>query len=236
MSNDFAPLEPHGPLRPLFEHVWTLTGSVQMMPLVRIPRTMTVLRRGDELVLINAVRVDDAALTELKALGRIAHVVRIGMHGMDDAWYVREQGATLWALPGVQHGRGLSTDEELRADHLPCGGLNLFVFELTKLPEGALLIDGDGGVLVTCDSVQNWVDTEGCSVLGGLVTRMMGFVKPAQIGPPWRKAQTPGGGSLEPDFRRLVDLDFKHLVGGHGVPLRDSARDRLQETLERTFA
>jgi hypothetical protein len=235
MPADFAPLEPHGPLTPLFEDVFTLVGSVTMMPLVRIPRTMTVVRRGSELTLINAVRVDDATLTALKALGRIAHVVRIGLHGMDDAWYVQEHGATLWALPGVEHARGQTTQEELAEDHLPLAGARLFRFEHTVAPEAALLLDDGGGLLVTCDSVQNWESTDGCSLLGTLATHALGFLVPAQIGPPWRKRMTPPGGSLRPDFERLADLPFKHLVGGHGVPLRGSANAALRATIERVY-
>lgn len=236
MTDDLAPLEPHGPLVPLFDDVFTLQGSVVMMPLVRIPRTMTIVRHDGDLTLINAVRVDDATLAELNKLGAIKNVVRIGMHGMDDAWYVQEQGATLWALPGVEHGRGQTTAQELSADNAPFPNCEVFAFAETVKPEAALLLKAEGGVLITCDSVQNWESTEGCSLVGGLVTRVFGFVKPAQIGPPWHKMMRPEGGSLQADFERLVALDFRHLIGGHGVPLKDTAKERLQETLQRVFA
>jgi hypothetical protein len=230
---DYAALEPHGPIEPLFDNVWTVTGSVVMAPLIRLPRNMTILRHDGELTLVNAVRLSDEGMAQLAVLGKIKNVVRIGMHGMDDAWYVEEHGATLWAPEGMKHKHGLPTTEVLGPDNVPMPGLTYFGFELTTNPEGALLYHAEGGLLITCDSVQNWVDTQGCSVMAKAVTHLMGFVKPAQIGPPWRKIQTPKGGSLKPDFDRLVTLDFQHLVGGHGVPLRDTAKARLRETIAR---
>lgn len=227
-------VEPHGPLVPFGApeeaRVFTLVGSVVFRPLVRIPRTMTVVRDGEALVLINAVRLRDDALPALEALGRIAHVVRIGTHAMDDAFYVERYGARSWSLPGMRD--TVERTDVLAPDHLPAVGMRLFSFEHTVAPEGALLLEQEA-LLITCDSVQNWEDTAGCSLAGKVAAHAMGFLKPAQIGPPWRKRMTPPGGSLRPDFERLLQLPFRHLVGGHGVPLRDVARERLQETIDR---
>lgn len=232
---DYAPLEPHGALQPLFDDVWMVTGSVVMMPLMRLPRNMVVLRDGDALTLVSSVRLSDDGMRRLAELGRIEHVVRIGTHGMDDAWYVREHGATLWAPPGMKHARGLTTDRELSPDDLPHPDLALFVFEHTRAPEAALL-HRRHRLLITCDSVQHWVDTAGCSAPAKLASHAIGFLKrPTQIGPPWRKGMTPDGGTLEPDFRRMLELEFDHLVGGHGTIRRDDARDRLRETVDATF-
>ncbi len=46
---------------------------------------------------------------------------------------------------------------------------------------------------------------------------------------------TPPGGSLKADFERLAKLDFAHLIAAHGGPLRDTAREDLQATIEATF-
>jgi hypothetical protein len=232
---DYAALEPHDSLEPLFDDIWTLQGSVVFKPLVRLRRTMTVVRNGDDLTLINSIRVNDGTLEALKGLGTIRNVVRIGFHGMDDAWYVEEHGATLWGLPGVEQGRGQTASELLAPDHLPFPNCSLFQFENTVKPEAALLVEREGGVLLTCDSVQNWESTAGCSLPAKVITHLVGFLKPAQIGPPWKKAMTPDGGSLKTDFERLGALPFKHLVGGHGVPLRDTANERFAETMVRVF-
>jgi hypothetical protein len=225
---------PQNQLQQAFDDIHFLVGSVSMGPGVRIARTMAVLVHDGELTLVNAIRPDEAGRRALDALGRVAHVVKIGTHGMDDAWFVDTYGATRWALPGVELPGEV---RRLSADALPVPWVQLFTFEHTTKPEGALLADRDGGVLLTCDSVQNWPDLEQCSLLAKPVTVLMGFTKrPAVIGPPWRKMMTPDGGSLQPDFERLAELEFRHLIGGHGKPLRDTAHEALRASIDATFA
>ena len=227
-------VEPHSSLEAFSSDVFVVRGSVVMMPLVRITRNMVVVRAGDDLTLINSVRLDSAGLQALEELGNVKNVVKIGMHGMDDAFYVQRYGAGLWALPGVEHSNEGKTTDELSDDHVPFDGCRLFRFEHTVRPEAALLRESEE-LLITCDSVQNWASTEGCSAVGSAVTKMMGFMKPAQIGPPWRKKMTPKGGSLKPDFERLAALPFRHLIGGHGDPLRETAKERLEDTINRIY-
>lgn len=225
---------PHGELQPAFTDIHVLVGSVSMGPGVRIARMMAVLVHEGELTLVNAIRPDDAGRQALDALGRVAHVVKIGTHGMDDPWYVETYGATRWALPEVELEGPV---ERLAEDHLPVPWLELFRYEQPTKPEAALIADRDGGVLITCDSVQSWPDLEQCSLLAKPVTVLMGFTKrPAVIGPPWLKMVTPEGGSLKSDFDRLLERPFRHLIGGHGKPLRDTAKDELTATVAATFA
>ena len=226
-----APMPHHG-LQPIVDDAWYLQGSVQLQPLVRLQRNMVVLRHAGRLTLVNAIRLDEAGEAALDALGRVRHVVKIGHHGMDDAYYLDRYEATHWALPGPAKALGARV---LRADDLPHPRLSLFVFELTKEPEAALLLSTGGGVLITCDAVQHWAPSDLMSWGARAVTLLLGFRHPAQIGPPWRKLNTPDGGSLRPDFERLAALPFEHLIGGHGGLCRDEAKARLQETIHRVF-
>ena len=232
----FPEPQPQRPLEQAFTDVHVLHGTVSMGPGVRIPRTMVVLQHEGTLTVVNAVRPDAAGMAALDALGKVEHVVKIGFHGMDDPWFVQHYGATLWALPGVDP-EGITVGRRLEAEgELPIPWLRLFTFQLCKRPEAALIADRDGGVLITCDSVQNWSDLEGCSLLAKGVTVAMGFNKrPANIGPPWKKMQTPEGGSLEADYRRLLEEPFDHLIGGHGKPLRGGAKAALTETVRAVF-
>ncbi|TNF36651.1 MAG: hypothetical protein EP329_04980 [Deltaproteobacteria bacterium] len=236
MATTFPPvISPQGTLEPIFTGVHLVWGSVQMAPLVRITRNMVVVAHDGELTLIGAVRLAPDEEKRLEALGEVKHLVKLGTHGMDDPYYRDRYGAKLWALPKARLPEGVVPDEVLAVDHLPIPDAQLFVFEHTKAPEGALILDRDGGVLLTCDSVQHWTTTAGCSPMAKVAARFMGFMKPAQIGPPWRKAMTPEGGSLRPDFERLVEAPFTHLVGAHGGVLRDDAKARLAETLTRVY-
>lgn len=119
----------------------------------------------------------------------------------------------------------------------PHSKATVFSFDLTSDGEAALLLSlTQGNLLVTCDSVQNWVDTKGCSLMGGLVTRAMGFIQPAKIGPMWLKKMSGNEPSqLRPDFERLLSHDFQHLIAGHGELLRDDAKEALRRSCARVF-
>ncbi len=228
--SDFAAAMPHGELVEIVPDVFWMQGSVRMGPGMTINRVMTVLRHEGELTVVNAIRPSDPSV--LDRLGKVTNLLKIGTHGMDDAWYRSHYGAALWAFEGA-----VGADRVLGADtEQPLPWLSTFAFEHTNKPELALLADRGAGVLITCDSVQNWPDTQRCSLLAKALTPLMGFTaRPAQIGPPWRKMQTPKGGSLQQDFERLVALPFDHLIGGHGAPLQGGAKAALQATIKATF-
>ncbi len=222
---------PHHDLVPIFDDAWYLQGSVSFKPLVVLVRNMVVLRHDGELTLVNAIRLNEEGEAALTALGEVTHLVKIGGHEMDNAYYADTFDATLWGVPGAVPEGG----KELTDESLPHPGLSLFQFRDTLQPEGALLLNAQGGLLITCDSVQHWVPSDLMSFLAKLITSGMGFEHPAQIGPPWRKVMTPKGGSLRPDFERLVQLPFKHLIGAHGGLARDNAKELLRATVARTF-
>ena len=47
-----------------------------------------VLKQNDSLSVVNSLRMDDAGLAALDALGKVEHVIRLaGFHGMDDPFY-----------------------------------------------------------------------------------------------------------------------------------------------------
>ncbi len=230
MVTDLPPAEPHGELQPIFEDAWYVTGSVVLKPLVRLIRNMVVVRHDGELTLVNAVRLDAAGERALDALGKVAHVMKIGGHGMDDVYYADRYGAKLWAADPKE-----GTTELTEATELPFPDARVFRFRETTQPEGALLLERNGGLLVTCDSVQHWVPHPLMSMGAKVVTSLLGFKHPAQIGPPWRKMMTPPGGSLRNDFDTLAELPFDKLIGGHGGLLDADASNVLRDSIQRTF-
>lgn len=231
-----APLS-HGPIELVADDVFWVRGSIGLGPGLRITRNMTIVRCGDELTLFSAVRLSPEGEAELKKLGAVKNVVKVAyFHGQDDAYYLNHYGAAYWALPGGVRDEDPEIQEELRDDNLPFEGAQLFEFKDAKQKEAAFLVERDGGILITGDSVHNWADTAGCSLPAKLVTRIMGFLKrPAQIGPPWRKMMSPDEGTLRPDFERLASLDFAHIVPAHGCPLMNTAKQDLKATIEATF-
>ncbi len=225
----FHPALPHGDIEEVFPDVFFVTGTTRptfMGGSWEFSRNMTVLRAGGDLTVVNSVRLDDAGLEKLEGLGRVKHVVKLGaFHGMDDAFYRDRYGATQWALPKMTHEGGHATDAELvPGGATPCPGLTTFSFETAKQPEGLLLVEREGGVLISCDSLQNWAKVdrffseESAKKMGEL-----GFIQEANIGPGWRMACEPA----KSDFVRVKELAFRHLLPAHGAPLLNDAHAKL---------
>ena len=237
MNDKLPPALPHGELEEVFPDVFFVTGTMQTVLMDahwHFSRNMTVVRDGKALTLINAVRLDDKGLAKLDALGRVANVCKIGsLHGQDDAFYKSRYGATFWALPGMQHEHGLTADKELApGGEMPFAGCSVFVFRTTKLPECILRIDRAGGILVACDSLQNWVAPDAFfSDESRRMMKEMGFFQAANLGPLWMKVNEPQA----QDFVRLRELSFRHALCGHGAPLRDTAKQDYAVTFQRLF-
>ncbi len=231
MTEAFPPVEPHGSLEQIIDDVWYLTGSVAFKPLLRLPRNMVVVRNGGELTVINSVRLNAEGEAALDALGKVTNVMKIGFHSMDDAYYVDRYGAKMWAIG--EDGASAGVEQITENTQLPFPNARVFMFKETTIPEAAILVERDGGLLITCDSNQHWVPKDVMSLGAKIVTRFLGFQHPAQIGPVWRKRLTPPEGSLKPDFDRLVALPFERIIGGHGGLLESNGPATLKATMER---
>ena len=236
-SEPFPSVEPHGDLTQIIDDVWYLPGSVAFKPLLRLPRNMVVIRHQGELTLVNSVRLDDAGEKALEALGKVSHIMKIGFHGMDDAYYLDRYDARHWVVD--RNSTDNNNDDIGKLDEgveLPFPDARLFAFKDTINPEVCILIERDGGLLITSDCVQHWVPSNLMSPVAKVMTRLIGFQKPAQIGPPWKKMQTPPNKSLRADFDRLAALPFERIIGGHGGLLESKGAELLKATIQRELA
>jgi len=238
MGTAYVQAFPHDPIERLFDDVYWVHGSFKVAPGIGINRNMVVLRHDGDLTLLNPLRLDDEGERALGELGDVKHIVRIGyFHGCDDPYYVDRHGAKLWAQQGSDlFPDGPKPDEILqRGGAFPVPDSEVFLFHDTNKPECAILHRPNGGLLVTCDAVQHHVDMSNCTFLARGVLRVMGFMRPMNIGPPWRKRMTPQGGSLKADFDRLLELDFDHAVGAHGSVCRGGANAELEATVRDVY-
>ncbi len=239
MSYDFPPATPHDEIHEVFPDVFHVTGSVEIMPGMRISRAMTILRDGDALTLISPIRLSDEGLAALDALGRVTNIVKLGgyhlgaKNGLDDPFYVDRYKAKLWALEGMEHKGGLIPDQILSEDgDMPVDGLSLFTYQSSTLPEAMFLLHREGGILIAADSLQNW--TEPDAFFTEIAAERMGqagFFKPANIGPEWLRFCKPDA----VEFDRVAHLDFKHLLPSHGSPLLSNAKEALLNTFTTVF-
>lgn len=233
----FADALPHDAIDEVFPDVFFVTGSMRnefFGSLWQFNRNMTIVREGGDLTIVNSVRLNDRGLADLDALGKVVNVVRIGdMHGVDDAFYVERYGATYWALPGMCARSDRPVDKELvEGGEMPIRDASLFVFRSTKRPEAILRLDREGGIMIACDSLQNWIAPDKFFVDETVATmRKMGFFVPANLGLAWLHESAPQA----QDFVRLKQIPFRHALCGHGSPLRTTAQQDYHATFKRLF-
>ncbi len=233
----FPPALSHGDIEEVFPDVFFVSGAMETVLQDmdwKFSRNMTVVRDGERLIIVNSVRLGEEGLAELERLGRVTDVVRLGsLHGRDDPFYVDRYGAEYWAMPGMEHETGLQATSTLTQESpLPISDASLFDFRTTRIPEGILCLDRAGGILIACDALQNWVaPDEYFSDASRELMQQMGFFQPANLGPVWVQRAEPGAD----DFARLKALSFKHVLCGHGDPLRDTAHQDYCATFNRIF-
>jgi hypothetical protein len=236
---------PHGELRELFKDVYFVTGSLRMPgPLpVTFSRNMTVLVQDGALTLVNSVRLNEAGLNALDKLGKVEHVIRLaGFHGMDDPFYKDRYGAKVWAVKGQVYATGFragATQEDcyFRPDvefddqtELPVRGARLYQFKTVKPGEGLLVLDRDGGIVIAGDCLQNWQTTDRYfSLVARPMMRLMGFIKPYNLGPGWLKATKP-----QPrEIHGILELPFQHVLPAHGSAMLGGAKESYRPVIER---
>jgi len=88
-------------------------------------------------------------------------------------------------------------------------------------PEGILRLADRGGILITGDSLQNTPGPDRfVNFPAKLMMRKMGFYKPHLVGPAWLQFATPSADEV----RSIGDLDFEHVLPGHGDPVVNDAK------------
>jgi hypothetical protein len=229
---------PHDPIEPIAEDVFVVRGSIQMNPLVRISRNMAIIRHRGELTLVNPLRLDAAGETELRGLGEVTRILRLGaLHGIDDPYYVDTFKARLWSQAGGSTYTKPPIDHELtESSALPFPDAALFCFRGTKQPEAMLLLKRSRGLLLTCDAIQHYGDYRHNNLPARLAMPFIGFPRTTIVGPIWLKMMTPAGASLQSEFERVLRWDFDSLLSAHGSYLATGAHAAVEAAVKRRFA
>ncbi|MEH6672719.1 hypothetical protein [Halopseudomonas sp.] len=233
----FPPALAHGAIEEVLPEVFFVTGAMETVLMEldwQFSRNMIIVREGERLVLINSVRLGDEGLAALDSLGRVTDIVRLGaLHGRDDDFYIDRYQAQYWVMPGLEPEQPGVAQSLAEGSPLPLEGASLFQFKTSKLPEGILHLQRDGGILLACDALQNWLqpDEHFCDASRQRMEQM-GFFTPANVGPVWLQAAEPGAD----DFARLKTLSFRHALCGHGEPLLEGAHMAFSSSFDRLFS
>jgi len=245
VARPFPPALPHGAIREVLPGIHFVTGTVAMPgPLpVRFSRNMTIVRERDRLVLVNTVRLTDAGLAALDALGKVTDVIRLATnHGQDDPFYADRYAARVWVVKGQRYTAGFDANAkdtyftpDVEMDdgtELPLEGARLYTFR-SRPPEGLLLLARHGGVCISGDCFQHWHATdEYFSTLGRIMMKVMGFIQPHNIGPGWLKQCKPP----KEDLAGTLELGFANMMPAHGDPTVGDAIERYRPAIRRVSA
>lgn len=234
---DFAPVYPHDPIEQIADGVFMVRGSFKMNRILRITRNMAIVRQDGELTLVNPIRLTEAELRRLDALGAAKHIIRLGaFHGLDDPFYMARYQPAFWCQAGGSIYPEPPIDHVLTEDvELPFDKAKLFCFRNTKQPECALLLGTGRGLLLTCDAVQHYGDYTNNNLPARLIMPFIGFPKTTLIGPFWLKLMTPEEASLRDEFQRLLELEFDSLLSAHGTLLKTGAREAVRKAVAGAF-
>lgn len=248
-THKHMPVQAHGPITKVFDNIWFIKGAVKMpmlMPM-KISRSMTIIKDADsdELTLVNTMRLSEAGLAELEKLGKVTNVIRIaGFHGRDDGYYRDRYGAKIYAIAGQVYTRKLGDDsnpeEYMQADvyldknsPLPIKSAQLIIIDSSNPPEALLLLQREGGILITGDSLQNTAKPdEYFNLPAKIMMGKMGFFKACNVGPGWLQFAKPDA----TEVRSMINIDFEHVLPAHGEPVIGAAREKYRPALEGDLA
>ena len=235
---ELAPLLPHGQLEAVFDNIWMVTGQMNMPMSIKMTmsRNMTIVRNPDTqtLCLINTVRLSEAGLQALDALGKVTTVIRLaGYHGRDDAFFQQHYGAKVYAIEGQVYAREMDVHKNdyepymqpdvwmKNTDDLPLDNAQLHLLAGAHPPEAVLLLEQNEGVLVAGDCLQNMAKPdEYVNFPMRIMMRLSGFFKAFNVGPFWLKLAKPNKSAV----RSLLELDFEHVLPAHGDPVLNAAK------------
>ncbi len=229
----YSPAWPHSKIEEVFPNIFFVTGTniTQHEGItLQHSRNMIIVRNFDKLSLINTVRLTENGLAELTALGEIDNVIRIGsFHGRDDAFYLDHYHAKLWALPNMEHGNNRKADHFLVPDGLmPFANCEMVTFNSSRFPEAILHIRQNDGILITCDSIKNWlIKDEFFSDSTAKIYEEQKIFGYANINEIWLQATQVDKAEL----LTLKNLNFCHLLSAHGRPLLNDAYAHVLKTL-----
>lgn len=220
-------LLPHSDIKEVLPNIFVVTGTMRIFGLFQYSRAMTILKDGEELALINPVRVSDTLLNDIQKMGKIKHLLKIGqLHNVDVAFYMDKFSPDLWVNkddPSI----GSYKPKAYFDDHeeVPILNCKVKTIDGSKIKESFLVSPANGGCLHSCDAFVNMgVDSNH----NWLTARLSRFLPdPTYIGPNWIKMAKPP----ELSMKAVLNYDFENFVPAHGQPIIGGAKDKIDSYL-----
>lgn len=225
---------PHGKPVQIDENILTVVGEIHM-PLMDLPRRMTVVRLADaSLVVFSAIALDDDEMSALEGYGRPAYlVVPSDKHRLD---------AKVWKdrYPEIQvispEGARAKVEEAVAVDtvtpHFDDPNVQFVTVPGTRGREAALVVRTPKGMtLVLNDVVGNIRDAAG---FGGWLLHLAGFAdKEARVPAVVKMAVIEDTKALRAQLLQWSEIDsLVRILVSHGAPIENKPRQVLRELAE----
>jgi len=222
---------PHGRLSEIDENLLTVTGTIEM-PLMHLPRRMTVVRLADSrLVVYSAIALDEVEMAALEDYGEPAFLVVPGDHHRLDAhvWKLRYPNMVVAAPAGARDAVEKTVHVDTTAPYFGDPAVQWVAVPGTQAHEAALVVHTGGGTtLVLNDLVANIRNAHG---FGGWLLKAMGFAGDEPHIPAVRKlAMVKDAEALRVQLLAWSDIaDLRRILVSHGDPIDDRPQEALQE-------
>jgi hypothetical protein len=222
---------PHGKLVQVDANMLTVVGEIHM-PLMDLPRRMTVVRLVDKrLIVFSAIALDDDEMAALEAWGRPAYlIVPSDKHRLDaKTWKDRYPEIQVVAPEGAR----AKVQETVQVDTVsPMFGdpnVQFVTVPGTRGREAALVVRApEGTTLVLNDLVGNIRNAAG---FGGWLLQLAGFAgTEAQVPKVVKMAIIEDTNALRIQLLQWAEIDsLKCILVSHGSPIEDKPRQVLRD-------
>lgn len=244
MDQESSSNEPHAfkpkHMAKIAKNIFVIQATLRKNKLWKTSRNMVIIRRQEELTLINAVRLNAEGEEFLQSLGFVARVIRLGTRtgATHDLYYKYNHGAQIWAAgtpPSYSSAIDRIIDEH---SVLPIAHSKVFVFNNSRDHEAAILIQpskGKNGILLVSEALQNQKDNDLLSASSRTVMSFEGMMASTIVVPPkWIKGQQDKL-PLRDDYERLLRLDFSRLISARGAIVLKRAKEEAVLAVEMAF-
>jgi hypothetical protein len=231
-------VQPHGPLVPLDDGLFSVDGEI-VMPLGRFPRRMTVVAlAGGRVAIWSPIPLAEPQMRQIEAMGDIAFLIVPGIgHRLDiKPWKARYPHAKVICASGARQAVEEVLPVDAVGDVLDDPDVHLEAVAGVNEVEAALLVTREGRLtLVLNDIVANVRHPHGFGA--NVMARVLGFgVHHPEMPKVGRKMFVKDAGALAGELRSWADEPaLERLVVSHGevIEIGDEPAEALREVAAR---
>ena len=224
-------VRPHGTLSEIDDNILTVTGTIEM-PLMQLPRRMTVVRLADaSLVVYSVIALDEAGMKTLEDYGEPAWMVVPNDHHRLDAaaWKERYPKLRVVAPEGSLKKIAEAVPVDTSAPRFGDPAVRFVTVPGTRGHEAALEVENRSGTtLVLNDIVGN---IRGAKGFGGWLLELMGFAGDEPHVPrPVALMMIDDKAALRKQLLEWADLqNLRRILVSHGEPIDANPQQALRE-------